>query len=168
MEVQFHLKEADQVAAGWSYIKHRWLRYLYRHRHPVAIAGAALAIVVLHPESRRDAVWVFVLGLALIALVLLRYRWAWHRQFQRFGERTMSATVNEEAIRLRGAKHEVVRRWEQFAYISESDRVFLFVTFEGRILFLPKTALSQAQIAELRSLISANAKAKVKLAPGIA
>jgi hypothetical protein len=168
MDIQFHLKEADFVSAGWMYVKQHWWRFLYRYRHPLEIAGAALAIIVLHPESRRDAAWVLLVGLALIGCVLLRYRWVWHRQFQRFGERTVSATVNLESISLRGGKQETVRRSGEFTYICESDRIFLFSTVKGGILFLPKAPLSEAQIGELRCLISAHATGKVKLVTGVA
>jgi hypothetical protein len=168
MDVQFHLKEADFVSAHWVHVKRHWWRFLSRHRWAAEIALAALAVVVLHPETRRVSAWILLGGVALVAAIVIRYRWSWHRQFQKRGERAISASVSEESITVRGGTQDVVRRWSEVAYVDESDRIFLFGAAKGRVLFLPKSALSQAQIVELRLLISSNAKGKAKLMSAVA
>jgi len=163
MESRFPLKEADLVSAHWTYTKRHWWRFLSRHKRAAEIALASLAIVTLHPETRRVSAWILLAALVPVVGVILRYRWTWHREFQDYGERIISATVDGESIRLRG-RRDVVRRWNEIAYVDESRRVFLFGTVNGSVLFLPRAALSHAQLAELRLLILTNAKGKTKLA----
>jgi hypothetical protein len=170
MNIHFHMNEADYVSANWAYFRHHWLRFLYGYRLPIGISGAAIAVMLVHPERSQDAAWILSIGIGLIAYILIAHRWTSHRQFQRspFRQRLVSATINGDSVRLSVENHEVVKTWSELTDIYESHRLFLFGTAKGKILFLPKASMSEPQIKELRSLISAKAMGKVKLTSAIA
>jgi hypothetical protein len=163
VDFQFNLTESDYVSANWAYIKRHWWRFVYQYRLPIGIAGASVAVILQYPESWRDFIWILAVGIGLITYILITYRWKWHRQFQNFGQRLISATVDGESIRLRGARDGIVKQWQEFTDICESNRLFVLASASSRLLFLPKATMSPLQIDELRDLISANAKGKVSL-----
>jgi len=163
MEVSFQLNETDYVSANLAYFRRRWWPLLYGYRLPIGIAVIAFAVILQHPESGRDVVGLFAVGIGLIAYILITYRWTWRRRYEAFGQRTVSATIDRDSIRFHGGRQEVVRGWTEFADIHETNRIFLFEMRNRRVFFLPKSAMNQTQINELRNLISANAKGKVKL-----
>ena len=164
MDFQFHFKEADYASANWAYIKRHWWRFVYAYRLPIGLTGASIAVILQYPNTWREIVWILAIGVGLIIYILITYRWYWYRQSQGFGQRLISATVDGESIRLRGARNEIVRQWREVTDIYESNRVFVFGSANSKILFLPKVAMSQPQINELHALISANAKGRVRLA----
>jgi hypothetical protein len=164
VDFQFHWAEPDYVSANWAYIKRHWWSYVYSYRVPIGIAAASVAVILQYPESSSSIVWILAVGIGLIAYILLTYRWTWRRQSQQFGQGLISATVDGESIRLSGARYRIVKQWREISDIYESNRVFVFGSGKTKLLFLPKAAMSAAQVNELRDLISANATGKVKLA----
>jgi hypothetical protein len=166
MDMQFHAKEADFVSANWAYLKRHWWPFVFNYRLPIGMFVVAIAVLFLHPESSQGSRWILAIGIGLGAYVVVAHRWSWHRQFQRSARarQLISATVNGDFIRLSAENYKVVTSWSDLTDIYESDRVFMFATSKGTVMFLPKASLSKAQIEELRSLISVNARGKVRLA----
>jgi hypothetical protein len=164
LDHQFHWTEPDYLSANWAYLKRNWWSFVYGFRLPIGIATASVVVILQNPNSWRDIVGILAVGIGLIAYILITYRWSWRRKFQSFGQGLISATVDGESIRLRGARNVVTMQWLEITDIYESNRVFLFGRSKSRLLFLPKAAMNQPQINELRDLISANAKGKVRLA----
>lgn len=165
MEIQFHLAEADYASASRTYLKHNPWTFFLAFRYPIGIAVAAIAISVQHPDALQSAGWVLAIGIGLGAYFWAVYRRNWYRRFRGrpVGHRLISATIDGDSISFRGQTQEVAGRWDKFRDIFESNRFFVFEGTNRRVLFIPKAALTELQLQELRGVISANAKCKVRL-----
>jgi len=163
VDIQFQWTEPDYVSANWAYIKRHWWRFIYGYRLPIGIAAASMAVILQYPESWRSIIGILAVGIGLIIYVLITHRWNWRRQFRQFGQGVISGAVDRESIRLHGARYGITMKWSEMTDIYESSRVFLFGRNKSRLLFLPKAAMSQLQISELRDLISVHAKGKIRM-----
>lgn len=165
MEVQFRMAEPDYVSANWTYLKQRPWRFVLGYRFPIGLAAVALLIIAKNPERWVDVGCILAVGLTLIGYIFLAHRWSWHRQFQQqgLGERLISLTIDAQSVRLREKTNELASRWDEISFIHEAHLIFMFGTVKGKLIYLPKTAMSQTQIHELKMLIAANARCKVRL-----
>jgi hypothetical protein len=98
------------------------------------------------------------------------YRRNWNRYFKKtpLWNDIVSATVDGQSIRLVGQSFKVNKDWGEFPNIYESTRLFIFGRGDNKLLFLPKSGMSESQIGELRAIISASAKGEVNLASSVA
>jgi hypothetical protein len=125
---------------------------------------------VQHPDKWFNFLLLLSMLAVLVAISLLIQRWRWHRQFAKtpMFHDSVTANIDNQSLRLKGQTFESSQYWGQFSDVYESSRVFVFGTADNRFVFLPKSGMNPSQIAEMRTLINANAKGKVKLSVALA
>ena len=166
MTIQLLWTEADIASAHWAYLRHSPSRLARQFRYPIVAVAVSAIILFQYPESWQIVGWIILFDAGTIAFDLFFYRRNWRQYFKKtpLWNDVLSAIVDEQSIRLQGQSIKVSRDWGEFSNIYESSRLFVLGRPENKFSFLPKTGMSDSQIAELRAIISANAKCTVKLA----
>lgn len=166
MTLTFRCTESDYASARyvWS-LRHLWTLFNQAPELGAAVGAVLLSIFVLAVSSHQDhrpdwqgAYYLIAGGLLFCAIpALLGLRWRIHREFkQKFPAAwDASATVDENGINLpaRGSGKEHL--WAGFTRIYESRRVVVMETGGKDFIFLPKSAMSGAQLQEFKRLAMA-------------
>jgi hypothetical protein len=166
MTLQFSWTDSDIASAHWAYLmQHPW-RLARQFRRPLVAGAVSIVILFQYPASWQIVGWLILLDVGAIAFDLFFYRRNWNKYFKKtpLWNDILSATVDGQSIRLEGQSFKVNKNWEEFSSIYESARLFVSGRVDNKLLFLPKSGMSESQIAELRAIISASAKGTVKLA----
>ena len=172
MDIQFRPTELDYVAAqtAWSM------------RHPAALGRRgffALMILALLPVllvgfASGTVAWQMAPRLLIIesfpVIAYLLMRRDWHKQFAKssLANTDVAATVDERGVTLSMRGEHKTHWWAGFSRIYESSRVVIFEKGYGDFVYLPKRAMSTAQLAELVQLASLATNCKVRLASPLA
>jgi hypothetical protein len=166
MTIQLRWTEADIASAHWAYLTQSPWRLARQFRRPIMAIAVSVIILFQFPDSWQIVGWLIVFNAGTITFDLFFYRRNWNRYFKKTAvwNDVVSATLDGQSIKLQGQSFEVTRGWREFSNIYESNRLFVFWRADNKLSFLPKTGMSELQIAELRSMISANANGTVKLA----
>jgi hypothetical protein len=166
MTIQFRWTDSDIASAHWAYLMQRPWRLARQFRRPIVAVAVSIGILFQYPASWQTVGWLILLDVGTIAFDLFFYRRNWNQYFKKtpLWNDTLSATVDGQSIRLEGQSFKLNKNWEEFSNICESARLFVFGRADNKLLFLPKSGMSESQIAELRAIISASAKGTVKLA----
>jgi hypothetical protein len=167
MDMQFQWTEAEYVSAQVAYQKRHWFPYIYSYRLPIGMVVVAAAFMCFHPESYQVGGSIMAVGFGLILYVAISYRWRWRRDFRAHPalQKPIAITVAGDSIRLSREKAERVIQWNEITDIYESPRGFFFSTTKRKVpLLVPKLSMTDVQIAELRNIVSVNARGKVRLA----
>lgn len=172
MTLQFCWTESDYVSAQCSRLLHHPWRVVRDFFRPLAIIVVSLmlsiTVVATHsPDWRAAFDFAVVVPLVFAAPCLLGLRWRWHKQFRRkFSANVNStATIDEKGVILTGHKAHL---WVGFTGIYESSRVVLMEEGGDDFIFLPKSAMSAAQLVELKRLALATLDCPVTLASPLA
>ena len=166
MTIQIRWTEADIASAHWAYLRQSPWRLARQFRRPIVAVIVSVIILFQYPESWQTVGWLILFDAGTIAFDMFFYRRNWDRYFKKtpVWNDVVSATIDGQSIRLQGQSFEVIRAWREFSNIYESNRLFVFGRADKKLSFLPKTGMSELQIAELRAIISAHANGKVRLA----
>jgi len=158
--IQFRCTEAEYMAAHWAYFQHHPWRVFVQFRFPVVVVFVSAIVFFEYPNQWKRLGLVTLPATALLVFALFIYRRNWHRRFTKspFGQDIVSATFNEQSVGFRLSGREVLKLWEEVRDTYESRRVFIFEWAKSGFVFLPKSGMTQSQIDELRSLISAHKK----------
>lgn len=163
MTVQFRWAEADYASAGWAWYKHHPWKLALGFWYSILILVVVGIAAFENPQSWRIELSVSV-GIVGFAVLVQRYRW--HRYFAKtpLFHDDVSAAIDGQSIKLSGKTFQAIHQWGGFSDVYETGRVFVLEKTTSAFVFLPKAGMGQSQIHELRSVISANAKCKVKFA----
>ncbi|MGH9701515.1 MAG: YcxB family protein [Candidatus Acidiferrales bacterium] len=175
MTIEFCWVESDYVSTQCSRLLHHPGRLLRDFFWPLSIItfSLILAIIVIathHPDWRAAFDLAVAIPLFIAVPCLVNARWQWHKQFQRVFSTHIntSATIDEKGVTLEGNIRKA-HLWVGFTGIYESRRVVLMVEGGENFIFLPKCAMSAAQMAELRRFaVAATLDCPVILAPPLA
>jgi hypothetical protein len=141
MEVQFRTTESDYLAArlAWS----------------LALWPVLLLYLVMHPFYAPALRGFVVVALWDIGEVLL-IRWQWQKQFAKsnIANTEVSATIDERGVTLCVHGEQKTYWWAGFSQIYESSRVVVFERPYADVLYVPKRAMSTAQLTELVRIAS--------------
>jgi hypothetical protein len=170
MTIQLHWTESDIASAHWAYLRHSPWRLARQFRRPIVAIAVSTMILFQYPESWQIIGWLILFNTGTIAFDMFFYRRNWNRYFKKtpLWNDLVSATVDGQSIRLEGQTFEVNKDWAEFTNVYESARLFVFGRADNKLLFLPKSGMSESQIRELRAIISTSAKGKVKLESPVA
>ena len=167
--IQFQLTEADYVAAqaGWL-VRHPWevgLRGLY-FLVALVLFPVFLGRAAIHPSDWRSTL-PNLLVVTLYSLgPILALRWSWHRAFAKLSpaQKNWSATVDERGLTLSAEGQHKTHSWGEFSGVFETSRMVFFKKVRGGFLFLLRSAMNIAQLAEIAQQASSVPTCKVKLA----
>lgn len=156
----------DYVSAQTAWLIQHPFTLIRGFWYPFVIFVAMVILVAYHPERWRNAAIGGLFAVGLTAFSLLITRWRWHRQFNKtpWMQNRVSVTVDGQGIKLKGQSFEAVDYWGTISAIRETDKVFMFLSPNNAFIFFPKQGMPAFQVSEIRSVISSNAKGKVKLA----
>jgi YcxB-like protein len=167
--LEFRWTASEYVSAQRTRLMHRPRLIVRRFWYALAIVFMALignlVLVLRHPND-----WTYALLTVLLFAVvwfppgILAMWLRWRRDF-RLGfptEGSVSATVDEQGVRLGTKGAEKSTHWVGFSEIYESNRVVIFEKGNDEFLLIPKTQMNPQQIAELRNLIMSKASCKAK------
>lgn len=118
-----------------------------------------------HPEKGVVALLIALVVVLSAAPSVLIMRWRWHRQFQksRLAGVQMTADINERGVTLSAHGGQKIHLSAGFSQIYESRSVVMFEQGDSDYLFLPKRAMTGAQLAELKRLADSVPNCKVNL-----
>jgi hypothetical protein len=169
MTIQLRWTEADIASAHWAYLSDKPWRLARQFRRPIVAMIVSAIVLIQYPESWQLIGWIILLNAGAIAFDMFFYRRNWNQYFKKtpLWNDVLSVIADGQMIRFQGTSVDVARNWREFSNIHESSRLFVFARTDNKFSFLPKTGMSESQIAELRTIISANAKCKVKLTSSI-
>jgi hypothetical protein len=166
MNVQLRWTDADVASAHWAYLRHNPLPFIRYFRYSIVAVVVSGTILIQYPESWKVVGWLIFLDAGTIAYQLFLSRRSTNLRFKnsRLWQDTVSVIIEGNSIRMTGPSFDKTVEWSEFSEIFESKSIFIFGTGRKKILFLPKSGMSESQIEELRTLISTYAKGKVHLA----
>ena len=176
MEVQFRATESDYLAARMAWSLRHPLRVDTSRRGLISLMALALWPVLLlylamHPFS-RPVLRGFILASLWNILEVLLIRWEWRRQFAKsnIANTDVSAAIDERGLTLSARGDQITYWWASFSQIYESSRVVVFEKPYADLLYIPKRAMTSAQLTELVRIAStAQSKfCKVRLASPLA
>jgi hypothetical protein len=170
MTIQLRWTESDIASAHWAYLRYSPWRLARQFRRPIVAVAVSIIILFQYPESWRIVGWLILLDVGAIAFDMFFYRRTWNQYFKKtpLWNDIVSATVDGQSIRLEAQSFKIAKDWGEFANIYESTRLFVFGRSDNKLLFLPKSGISESQIVELRTIISASAKGTVNLGSPVA
>ena len=170
MTIQLRWTESDIASAHWAYLRQSPWRLARQFRRPIVAVAVSSIILFQYPGSWQIVGWLILLDVGTIAFDMFFYRRNWNQYFKKtpLWNDIVSVTIDGQSIRLEGQSFKVNKDWGEFSNVYESARLFVFRRADNKLLFLPKSGMSESQIGELRAIISASAKAKVKLASPVA
>ena len=92
--------------------------------------------------------------------------WRCHKQFQKspLAEAEMLADIDDRGVTLSTLGEKKTHWWAGFSQIYETRRVVMLEKGDSEYIFLPKRAMSTAQLAEVRHFAVSAPNCKVKLA----
>jgi hypothetical protein len=166
MDVQFRWTESDYFAAQLAWMYRRPWRILFGFKYSILLLFIVAAALVMKPENWRNELIGIMLAAVIATPEILRTWRRWHRHFKKFYATDVEyiATIDERGVTLAAQGQQKTDSWTGFSRIYESRRVILFEKGADRLLFLPKTAMSGAQLGELRRLAVTAPNCKVRLA----
>jgi hypothetical protein len=170
MTIKLRWTESDIASAHWAYLRHSPWRLARQFRRPIVAIAVSTVILFQYPESWQIIGWLILFNAGTITFDMFFYRRNWNRYFKKtpLWNDIVSATFDGQSVRLVGQSFKVNKDWGEFPNIYESTRLFIFGRGDNKLLFLPKSGMSEAQIGELRAIISASAKGEVNLASSVA
>jgi len=164
MTLQFRWSEADYVSARWALLKSHPARLALAFWYPAAMLIAIGIGAVENPSAWRFQLVLVLISVGFTALLMLLRRWIWRQEYKKtpFWREEVWAVIDGQSIKLQGETFGVTYNWGELSRVYDSVRVFVFE--EGKtFVFLPKEAMNQSQLDELRSLITSSVKCKVDL-----
>jgi hypothetical protein len=165
MIVQLRWADADIASAYWAYLKRNPGRLARYFRYPIVAIVVSGVVLVQYPGSWQLVGWLVLFDVGTIAYQLLISQRNANRRFKnsRLLKDSVSVTIDGRSIRFSGPELEREKQWSEFSDIFESKRLFMFIAVSNKILFIPKSGLSDPQIAELRVLIATYAMGTVRV-----
>jgi hypothetical protein len=129
----------------------------------VVIGGCALLYVAGSVMTGRLGGFGYFgwLGVVVPVVVLLMPEWIAlaSMRMSRDANRTFRATVDDSGLRTAGPHAEMVTGWQQYHGFRETEHYFelpLARTLGRQLLLLPKRALSEADVQQLRAKLSSH------------
>jgi hypothetical protein len=169
MILTFRWTQSDYASARYSWSLHHPWRLFVEFPEGVgySIAGLLLAIFILIVSRYQDnaADWQGAYDLVVGSLLLcglpcfLGFRWRVYREYKRkFSLRPdATARIDEQGVELSCADVEKSHLWVGFTKIYESRRVVVMDLGGKDFIFLPKDAMSAAQLEEFKRLATTRA-----------
>jgi hypothetical protein len=166
MDIQFRWTEADYFAAQLAGLYRRPWKIFFGFWYSIVLLCIVAAALVMKPENWRNELFGLVLVAVTAAPGILRTWRSWHRQFKKLYSTAIEciAAIDERGVTLAAQGQQKTHWWAGFSRIYESKRVVVFEKGADQFLFLPKTAMSGAQLDELRRLAATAPNCKVRLA----
>lgn len=165
MILQLSWTDDDITSAYWAYVRRNPWLFIRYFRYPIVAIAVSCVIIIQYPQSWQIVGGLLLFDAGIIAYELLLSRRNERKRFKnwRFWKDAVSATIDGQSLLIKGQTAEQKIAWSQFSDIFESKRLFLLTTVRKRILFLPKSGMSDSEIFELKTLIATYAKGRVKL-----
>jgi hypothetical protein len=166
MTADFQYTEADFVSAQIAWLMKHPFVLIRGFWYPIALLVVVAIAVFNHPEHWRNAVIGALIAIGLVALSLIITRWRWRRQFCKtpWMQNRVSAIIDGKGVKLTGQSFEATDHWSGISEACESSGLFMFVRPGKSFVFIPKRAMTQLQLNEIRATIVSNARGKIKLA----
>ncbi len=166
MEIQFRWTESEDAAARLAWLLHRPMKLAMAYWYSLAILGMVVVGTIVKPQNWRLALAYALVAIAAATPNLILTRWRWHKQFKKLPQANanISATVDGRGVTLSALDEQKTHWWAGFSQIYESRRAVVLEKGDTDFLFLPKHAMSGAQLAELRRLATSAPNCKVRLA----
>ncbi len=166
MGIQFQWTASDDMAARVAWLLHRPWAIVRGYWYSLLILSMAAVGLIIKPQNWKTDV---IFGLAAVVAAapsLLLMWWRWHRQFQKspLANADMLADIDDRGVTLSARSGEKTHWWAGFSQIYETRRVVMLEKGDSEYVFLPKRAMSTAQLAEVRHLAASAPNCKVKLA----
>jgi hypothetical protein len=120
----------------------------------------------MKPHEWRNELLAVILAVLLAMPETIRTWRRWHRHFNRSlsTDTENVATIDERGVTIAAQGRQQMHPWPGFSRVYDSRRVVVFEKDADHLLFLPKAAMSGAQLGELRRLVLAARNCKVSLA----
>jgi hypothetical protein len=155
MEVQFRATESDHLAARIAWSLRHPLKVVKFREGVISLLALALWPVLLvylamHPFS-RPALRGFIIATLWNTSEVLLIRWQWRKQFAKsnIANADVSAIIDERGMTLSAHGEQKTYWWAGFSQVYESSRVVVFERPYADLLYVPKRAMSTAQLTEL-------------------
>jgi hypothetical protein len=171
MEIHFCHVESDYIAAQTAWTLHRPWKIIRGYWYSLIVLGIVIFGVIVNPNGWRLELLVGVGVIVATTPSLLITWWRWHRQFKRLelANVDVTATVDGAGVTLSAQGNQRTLMWAGFSQIYESRRTLVLEKVEGDFLFLPKRAMTLAQLAEFNHLATRSTKnCKIKLSTRLA
>jgi hypothetical protein len=163
MTIQFSWAESDYASAWYAWSsRHLWKIFMQNPEGiGVPICGVLFAIILLANRSPdwRAAIGIIFGSLLLSVAYYLGIRWRLHRDFRKRFRRNVAVTVTLDEGGVAFTYEVPVRShfWVGFTKIYESRRTVVMDTGGSDFIFLPKSAMSRAQLEEFKRLATTRA-----------
>ena len=169
MTVEFQYTESDYVASQIAWVLLHPFMLIRSFWYPIAVLVLVAIAVFNHPEHWQNAAMALLVAIGLIVFSTLITRWKWNQRFMKtpWMQSPVSVTVDGQGIKLRGQGFEDRNFWGVISEIRETSKIFMFIQPNNAFNFIPKRAMTLVQVGETRSVITANAMGKVKLASNL-
>lgn len=166
MGIQFRWAESDDMAARAAWLLHRPWKIVRGYWYSSLILCMSAVGLIIKPQNWRTDL---ILGLAALAAAspsLLMMWWRWHRQFLKspLANADMLADIDDRGVTMSVQGASKTHWWAGFSQIYETRRVVMLEKGDSEYVFLPKRAMSNAQLAELMRFAISAPNCKVKLA----
>ena len=154
MTLTFNWTEADYVSSYWAWLLRRPWKIALGFWYSFLILGMVVVGAITNPHNWRTQLVYAALALGAGILGFIRTRWNMHRSFKNalLPEGLVTTTVGERGIALKARGVERTLLWAELSRFYESSKVLVLEKGDKEYMFLPKMAMGDAQISELRTL----------------
>jgi len=154
MTLLFSWIESDCVSAYWAWLLRRPWKIALGFWYSLFILGIVVVAAIKSPHNWRAQLVGATIAVGAAALGFVRTRWNLHRYFKNvlLPDGLVTTTVDERGVSLKARGTEKLLLWAELSRFYESSKVMVLEKGKNEYMFLPKTAMGDTQISELRTL----------------
>jgi hypothetical protein len=172
MTLLFNWTESDYVSAYWAWLVRRPWKIALAFWYSLLILGMVVVGAMRNSQNWRTQLVYVAIALGAAALGFARTRWNMHRSFKNvlLPDGLVTAGVDERGMSLSAQGVEKSYLWSDFSRVYETRSVVVLEKWANEYIFLPKSAMVDAQLDELRrQVVSAPTRQQLAMAeaPGV-
>jgi hypothetical protein len=154
MTLAFNWAESDYVSAYWAWLRRRPWKIALGFWYSLFILGMVVVGAIRNPQNWRTQVVGIGIALGAGAIGYVRARWGLHRYFKKslLPDGPVTARVDDGGVSLNVHGAGKSLSWTECSRFHESSKVVVLEKGENEYIFLPKSAMSDTQVRELRGL----------------
>jgi hypothetical protein len=154
MTLAFNWAESDYVSAYWAWLRRRPWKIALGFWYSLFILGMVAIGAIRNPQNWRMQLAGVGIALGAGAIGYVRTRWGLHRHFKKslLPDGPVTATVDDRGVSLNVRGPGKSLSWTECSQFHESIKVVVLEKGKNEYIFLPKSAMSDTQVRELRGL----------------
>jgi hypothetical protein len=159
MTLLFNWAESDYVSAYWAWLLRRPWKIALGSWYSLLILGMVVVGAIRDSQNWRTQLVYAAIALGAAAVGFARTRWNMHRLFKNvlLPDGLVTAGVDERGISLSAQGVEKPHLWTEFSRVYETRSVVVLEKGANEYIFLPKSAMVDGQLDELRRQVASAA-----------